>query len=149
MREENVYTEGGDDEYSQRNEGEVGDEDDKINLDEEGNQNWIGTSLLMPQSHEEGMEEQTFQKINDTELKRKISSRFFLTEIKQFCQLHAIVAEKLKKNPINELFVEARTASNSKTNRTTKVSVGSIHEFTKESTENSKLEKGTETKKKG
>jgi hypothetical protein len=28
LREENLYTEGGDDEYSQRNEGEVGDEED-------------------------------------------------------------------------------------------------------------------------
>jgi hypothetical protein len=82
LREENVYTEGGDDEHSQRNEGEVGDEDEKINQDEEGNQNWIGTSLLLSQVHDEGMEETAFQKINDAELKRKISSRFFLTEIK-------------------------------------------------------------------
>jgi hypothetical protein len=37
LREENLYTEGGDDEYSQRNEGEVGDEEDQINQDEEGN----------------------------------------------------------------------------------------------------------------
>lgn len=78
------------------------------------------------------MEETAFQKINDTELKRKISSRFFLTEIKQFCQIHAIVAEKLKKNPINELFVEAKSTNNYKTNKTNRVSGGSFHEFSKE-----------------
>ena len=41
-------------------------------------------------------------------------------------------AEKLKKNPINELFTEAKSATNSKTNRTNRVSSGSFQEFTKE-----------------